>query len=170
MKALWAILIGMGFSIPYGFANWVGWQSLKQGSLIPCGSVTGKYGAAFGVLLKISCIILMLFSFLVVGWWFLLSFCVMWFVGGRFATWIERCLYCSGDLLDRLEYHAKKSVQRFGEEIASQSWSQMLPRWWINRMSRKWEKRYVARIGRILYSLDPTDPLFSHEKFQDRTR
>jgi len=119
MKALWAILIGMGFSIPYGFANWVGWQSLKQGSLIPCGSVTGKYGAAFGVLLKISCIILMLFSFLVVGWWFLLSFCVMWFVGGRFATWIERCLYCSGDLLEGVTNWILGSVSFLGVFIHS---------------------------------------------------
>lgn len=170
MELIYSVILGIVFAVPYGMANWAGWQSLKQGSLLPYGAFTGRYGLTLNVFLKTVCIIVLIIVSFLLHWWVLLTFFIMWLLSGKIATWVERHLYCSEDLIDRLEYHAKKLVKDYGEDVAIQKWHEIFPRWWINRMAWKWEDKYKNRIGKILYSIDPTDPLFSKEKFDDKIK
>lgn len=41
-----------------------------------------------------------------------------------------------------------------------------LPRWWINMMSPRWQQEYKRRMGSILKSAVPTDPLFSVDELR----
>ena len=64
-------------------------------------------------------------------------------------------------------------LEQYGEDQAIQAWNMAVPRWWINLMSWTWEREYKNRVGTILKSADPSDPLFNEDTFRkefDRER
>lgn len=148
-----ALVIGGLLSIPYGLGNWLLWQRLKVGSLIPAGSFTQAVGGSLGGLMKLFCFACLVWAGFYVGWYVCMSLVIVWVLGGWTGTCLERLIYGSSPL-DRLESHASQLVEEYGEEEASRMWAKVMPRWWVNRMSERWEKEYAICESRLTPLLD----------------
>lgn len=160
------MFLGILLSIPYGIGHWMVFQDKKKGSLIPVGSFTLNYGIIIAFTLKILCYSIVVWLCIKYYWGILTVVPIIWLVSGFLARRIERLLYANSRL-DRLEYHAQRFAEKYGDERASLYWNEAVPRWWIDIMSSKWKKEYVDRIGRYIKSADTTSLLFNKDKFKN---
>jgi len=164
MTWLYSVIAGLLIAVVYACATWMGFQCRKQGTLLPRGLIVEKYGALISMLLYGICGIALIVSGFLLGWWVVITIVVTWFAGGRLAIYAERLCYAR-DRLDAFQFHAKRMLEQYGEGRAIEAWNMAVPRWWINLMSWAWEREYKNRVGSILKSVDPTDPLFSEDTF-----
>ena len=162
-----SIFIGFLFSIPFGVGLWFGKQAKKSETLLPIGKITKTYGYVIGS-------IICLFSFLSISfyiskleWFLIISYLSLFILSIPITIIIERLLYCKSWMIDRLEVHAERFIVKY-EDDAPFLWEKAVPRWWLNMMSKKWENEYRMRVGKIIFTLNPADPLFSMSEFQKR--
>ena len=157
-------LLSFILSISYGIGHWMVYQGKKEGTLIPSGSFTLRFGLVIAFVLKGLCYGVIIWSWFKYQWFILAIIPVMWIISGFLARRIERLLYAK-DRLESFEYHSQKFVEKFGEEGALKHWDNAVPKWWLDLMSSKWRKNYKEIVGKHLKSTDVTNLLFDREKF-----
>lgn len=143
----------------WGIGNWTLWQTLKEGTIIPSGSVTLRYGAVMSVTLKAIALIAILFQIQDFGWMIIPILLIVWYLGSKVASFLEARLY-GKSVLEKAPSLALSFIQDMGQEDAQEIWQKALPRWWINRMSKHWEMQYRKAMIKYFPSSDPSDPLF----------
>jgi len=153
-----AILSGV-IGLIWALANWTMWQTLKEGTIIPSGSMTLNYGAIMSVSLKVIGIIITIFQIQNIGWMVIPVLLIAWYLGSKIASLLESMLY-GKSVLAKAPRLAKSFIEELGQEDAQQMWQKALPRWWINRMTRRWEMLYREAMVDIFPSSDPSDPLY----------
>src|SRR5690554_6558484 len=110
----WSVFITLCviLSIPYGIGHWMLLQEKKNGTLIPIGSFTSKYGFISSIILKGICCLIIIWFVFKYNWLNLFVIPIMWVISGFIARRIERKLYAK-DRLDMFEYHAEKYLEKF---------------------------------------------------------
>ena len=136
------VIMGFLLSIPFSIGLWFGKQAEKTKTLIPAGKTTGKYGYI------ICCVICTLTIVMLFVWGIKYKFMIIVGVVSIYlfsiylTVLIERILYCKKWIINKLEVNAIQCVAKYKDE-APMIWERLVPRWWLNMMSKKWEKQYI---------------------------
>ena len=139
------IIFIFGLSIlPYTISNWLIWQTMKVGTMLPYGAITSKYGRAIGRLIK-----LIYFGLLIVlsnkyGWICLVTLPFTWFISSWLATIIERKIYMKLAMqnivrLAQMHKNSDHTIKMIN-----------IPEYWFKLMPATWQKDYIN----ILQSLE----------------
>ena len=78
-----SVLIGLGHSVSWGLSSWLNWQWMKNGTIIPSGSFTSKYGHKASFVLKGLSVFVLLNVLISFKWWVVLTTGIMLFIGGE---------------------------------------------------------------------------------------
>lgn len=159
----YSLIAGLAIGLVYAPAMWLAIQCRKHGTLLPRGGLAERWGALFSVLLYAICGSGLIAAGFYVKTWVALTIVVAWVFGSRLAMYLERVLYAR-TCLDDFEVLANRYLERYQEQ-ALVAWNMGVPRWWISMMSSSWEQEYRNRVGAILKSTDPRDPLFDLTSF-----
>ena len=154
-SAILSILFGVILSIIWGFGSWLKWQGMKNLTIIPSGRLTTKYGEKINFYAKGICFFLLLFTPIRIGWWILLSFAIMWFVGGWIATLIERILYCNEHNMKTFIFAAEQYTKEKGFKYATIILKQNVPKWWIKLMPLSWQVKLSNGIKTAIFGIKP---------------
>lgn len=144
------IILGLILSLFYGIGSWLKWQSMKNGTIIPNGALTGKYGNIASFIIKSICLIIILYFIHVLHWWIIASGLIMFFLGNWIATILERKLYCNDLRLDTFVFIAEQYTKERGAEEAAHFISLAAPKWWIKLMPMYWQRKLRERLAAIL--------------------
>lgn len=153
---LYAIVVGLLLSPVYGIGDWLKWQEMKLHTLLPSGSLTGRFGGKASFVLKGACFGILLLLYSTFGWWLVLTFIIMWFLSGWIATMLERKIHANQDNMERIVFAAEQYTRERGTEIAAQIMSQAAPEWWIKLMPPRWQSDLRNRLAVILQPGGPS--------------
>ena len=144
-------VLGLILSLLWGLAIWLFLQAKKERDqvLIPRGVFTVRYGAPLGATCGTMCVFMLVASVLWIHWWSIISLLLVWFGVSRVTAYIERVCYAR-DRLGAFPALAKRMAERYGHDDALCLWNSVMPRWWINMMSSRWEQEYKRGMGSIL--------------------
>jgi hypothetical protein len=145
-----SFLIGLGFSVPWGVAAWLKWQSMKGGTVIPAGASTLAYGGSVGIFINIFCLVSFIQFIPKLGWGIIVSVVIMFHVGGWIATLIERRIYCNEEMMTSILGGAYVYTQRYGPDQAVSIILEVVPTWWLKLMPQKWRTEVLAGITAIV--------------------
>ena len=123
---------------------------MKMGTIIPAGSLAGKYGHVAAACIKWPCVAALVLLTVYWVWWAVALVAPVWFLGNWAATLLERALYCDDSRLDAFVFAAKEYSRDCGSEGAARTMSQVAPKWWIKLMPAHWRERLRARLVPIL--------------------
>jgi hypothetical protein len=135
--------------------------------VLPVGSISGNFGYVIGFPTIILSLLLILIFVKTIGWFIVISYLTCFKFSFIIVIFVERILYEKPWMIDKLEIHAKHCVAEFGDN-APLYWEKIVPSWWLNMMSKKWEKSYIEKLSEIIYTLNPADPLFSINEYKKR--
>jgi hypothetical protein len=146
---IYSLVIGFLLSVPWGLASWFKWQNMKNGTILPAGAFTEKYGSTVGYIINAICIGVALSFFSKLSWWLIFSIAIFLYLGGWIATLIERKLYCSQFQLDTIVYAAKKYKRLTSVESAAEILTEVAPKWWIKLMPFNWQQQLREELSKI---------------------
>jgi hypothetical protein len=148
--AISALVAGILLSPVYGIGSWLKWQSMKVGTILPKGALTGSYGGMLSLVIKGICFVTLFFLFRVFSWWVAASLIIMWFVSGWIATLIERKFYANNYNMDLIVFAAEQYTKDMPTESAAELMSKVAPKWWIKLMPPIWQSQLRNRLVVIL--------------------
>jgi hypothetical protein len=150
MVAIYAVSVTIGLALFWGAGSWLKWQHMKMGTIIPRGSLTGKYGHVAAVCIKWSCVAVLVLLAVYWVWWAVALVVPVWFLGNWAATLLERVLYCDDSRLDTFVFAAEEYSRELGPGRAARTMSEVAPKWWIKLMPARWRERLRAKLVPIL--------------------
>ena len=131
--------------MPISISNWLIWQNLKEGTIIPRGFLTCKYGFTLGWAIKILYYIIILYLSFNYTWLCVLTIAVTWFISGWISTDIERKRYMNitfSNIIQLIEFNRNSSSEYIFSLI-------LLPKWWFDLMPNSWKKDYYILLEKI---------------------
>lgn len=131
--------------IPYSISTWLIWQNMKEGTILPYGSSTGRHGQSIGWGIKLLYLGVLIAICLNYGWIFLASFPITWFISGWIATIIERKVYMKL-VLRNLNDLSKMYINTDYDYAVSML---SLPNWWVRMMPNDWKREYLNVLEKL---------------------
>ena len=149
---LWvlSIFLGLVLSPPWGIASWLRWQQRKDHTILPTGSITAKYGRIMGYLLNAICIGIALAFLSAITFWIIISAFICFFLGGWFATLLERSIYCNEQQLEIIVSAAHEYKRLSDSNIAAEVMAEVAPKWWLKLMPIVWQQKLRKNLQPIL--------------------
>ena len=114
MLAVYAVCISVGLALVWGAGSWLKWQQMKNGTIIPRGSLTGRYGSTGSFCLKLTSVVVLVSLAFAWVWWAFMLLAPVWFLGNWAATFLERALYCDDSRLETFVTAAEEYADDFG--------------------------------------------------------
>lgn len=119
--------------VAYALSNWLVWQTLKKGTILPAGNLTQSKGQIIGFGIKFMYFAFLIYCMFYYHWIIILTLPFVWFFSGWLATIVERKIYMKS-VLDI----AKANIKEHGNSG--------IPDWWINLMPKDWKFEYYSYI------------------------